>query len=149
MLYWDNKSSYFLKAWLEDFCYVISLWIITSIITEYAMKEHFKISSYLMQKHEASAELNVSCMWTAGAELDSKNPPKIQLNTLIFVATKKKIHLLADTPPHQSTYAMKTQKIKDKIQLNCNRTCDMLESQKKHHAENMLSSSLWNKKIDR
>lgn len=80
-------------------------------------------------------------MWTAGVELDSKNPPKIQLNALISVATNKKIHF-ADIPPHQSTYAMKTQKIKDKIQLNYNRSCDMLESQKEQHAENMLSNFL-------
>lgn len=33
----------------------------------------------------------------------------------------------------------KHKKIKDKLQLNYNRSCDMLESQKKHHALNMLS----------
>lgn len=37
---------------MEGFCYVISLWI----ITEYAMNEHPKMSSHLMQKHEASIE---------------------------------------------------------------------------------------------
>lgn len=60
-----------------------------------------------------------------------KTPPKIQLNPLIFVATNKKIHLFFYTPPHQSTYAMKTQKIKDKNQLNYNTSRDMLESKEK------------------
>lgn len=61
------------------------------------------------------------------------------------MATNKKIHLFDDTLPHQSTYVMTTQKLKDKIQLNYNRSCDMLKSQKKYHAENMLSESLLNR----
>lgn len=63
-----------------------------------------------MQKHEDPTELNGSCMWTSGVEVYSKKIPKVQLSTLIFVATNKKIHLFANTPPHQSTHVMKTQK---------------------------------------
>lgn len=48
------------------------------------------------------------------------------------MATNKKIHLFVYTLPHQSTYAMKTQKIKDKKQLNYNTICDMLESKEKN-----------------
>lgn len=61
------------------------------------------------------------------------------------MVTNKKIHLFDDTLPHQSTYVMTTQKLKDKIQLNYNRPCDMLKIQKKYHAENMLSNSLLNR----
>lgn len=101
------------------------------------MNEHPKMPSHLTQKHKVSTERVYN--------LIQKIPLKIQLNSLLFMITNKKIHLFDDTLPHQSTYVMTTQKLKDKIQLNYNRSCDMLKIQKKYHAENMLSNSLLNK----